>query len=217
MPYVPKDDRPILDKSVVDLAEDLSSKLEDELNGDSELSQCYKTAFIEIACVLDGLEKEHDSTYAKNEKAKNLACEIFNVAAKYKYRGAWLGELNYSLTRLIQTVPEKMVEKKVWGEALRYWIYAQTVGALERAALHIDREFDDNWITDGLVGVLVDVKDEYKRRVNTAYEAVQIRKSGDCYEKTPYSTELVDVELKDAKTGEIHKGFQEVMKDRRKK
>jgi hypothetical protein len=41
---------------------------------------------------------------------------------------------------------------------------------------------------------LKDVKDEYKRRVNTAYEALQIRKSGDCYEKSPFHTQLVEFE-----------------------
>ena len=71
---------------------------------------------------------------------------------------------------------------------------------------------DNDWIFDGFVGVLEDVKDEYKRRVNTAYEAVQIKKSGDCYD-TPYHTELVDVKDKDGNVV----GWQEVMKDYRHK
>ncbi|MGC8516874.1 MAG: DUF6899 family protein, partial [Candidatus Acidifodinimicrobium sp.] len=68
-----------------------------------------------------------------------------------------------------------------------------------------------DWIFDGIVGVLEDIKDEYKRRVNTAYEAVQIKKSGDCYD-TPYHTELIDI--KDSNGNII--GWQEVMKDYRK-
>ena len=40
--------------------------------------------------------------------------------------------------------------------------------------------------------MLIDVILEYKRRVNTSYEAEQIIKSGDCYD-TPYFTKLVDV------------------------
>lgn len=100
--------------------------------------------------------------------AKQLADGIAKVAATYKYDGAFLGELNYSLTRLIQHLPRSLQEFQGFTDEIRYWIYA------------------------GIVGVLVDVKDEYKRRVNTGYEAAQIEKSGDCYD-TPYYTRLVDV------------------------
>src|SRR5437762_14257379 len=89
--------------------------------------------------------------------AKNLAEEIAIVSKKYKYDGAFLGELNYSLTRLIQHLPRSLMTHCGFKDEIRYWLYA------------------------GIVGVLVDVKDEYKRRVNTAYEAAQIEKSGDCY------------------------------------
>lgn len=100
--------------------------------------------------------------------AKNLADGIAKVAASYKYDGAFLGELNYSLTRLIQHLPRSLQEFQGFKDEIRYWLYA------------------------GIVGVLVDVKDEYKRRVNVAYEAAQIEKSGDCYD-TPYYTRLVDI------------------------
>lgn len=99
---------------------------------------------------------------------KQLADGIAQVAATYKYDGAFLGELNYSLTRLIQHLPRSLQEFQGFKDEIRYWMYA------------------------GIVGVLVDVKDEYKRRVNPAYEAAQIEKSGDCYD-TPYYTRLVDV------------------------
>ena len=123
-------------------------------------------------------------------RVKTLAREIFGGSVKRsKDRGAWLGRLDYALTRLIQEVPEQMVEAGVWEEAFRYWVYAQTVGALTRSAVEVDALGGDDWPSDGLVGVLVDVKDEYKRRVNTAYEMVQIRKSGDCY-GTRYRTQL---------------------------
>lgn len=62
---------------------------------------------------------------------------------------------------------------------------------------------------NGLTGVFEDVKDEYKRRVNTAYEAAQILKSGDCYELAPYRTQLV------ADTVDGVAGWQEVMLPRR--
>ena len=54
--------------------------------------------------------------------------------------------------------------------------------------------YANTWQGNGLAGVFEDVKDEYKRRVNTAYEAAQIIKSGDCYEATPYHTRLMPIE-----------------------
>lgn len=57
-----------------------------------------------------------------------------------------------------------------------------------------------------MYGVLQDVSAEHKRRVNVAYEAAQIVKSGDCYD-TPYYTRLVEVVDKDGK----HVGHFEVM------
>lgn len=100
--------------------------------------------------------------------AKALADGIAQVAAKYKYDGAFLGELNFALTRLIQHLPRSLMQYQGFKDEIRYWMYA------------------------GIVGVLVDVKDEYKRRVNPAYEDAQIEKSGDCYD-TPYYDRLIDV------------------------
>ena len=124
---------------------------------------------------------------AQDRKVLDIAIEglaeaICEVSIPYGYDGAFLGELNYSVTRLIQRIPQLMVDKKVFKSALRYWIYA------------------------GIAGVLLDIKDEYKRRVNTAYEAAQIVKSGDCYD-TPYYTKLVEVV---DKTGKVV-GHQEIM------
>ncbi len=42
------------------------------------------------------------------------------------------------------------------------------------------------------------MKDEYKRRANTAYEAAQIKKPGDCYD-APYHTELIDIKNENGK------------------
>jgi len=44
----------------------------------------------------------------------------------------------------------------------------------------------------GVEGVFEDIKDEYKWRVNRAYEMAQIRKSGDCYD-TPWLMKQVEV------------------------
>jgi hypothetical protein len=113
---------------------------------------------------------------------EGLAKAICDVSIPYKYDGAFLGELNYSITRLIQRIPQIMVDREIFKSALRYWIYA------------------------GIVGVLIDIKDEYKRRVNTSYEAAQIVKSGDCYD-TPFYTKLVEII---DQTGKVI-GHQEVM------
>src|SRR5690242_4834149 len=85
--------------------------------------------------------------------AKALADGIAKVAANYEYDGAFLGELNYSLTRLIQHLPRSLQESKGFKDETRYWLQA------------------------GLFGVLVDVMLEYKIRVNQAYEIAQIEKS----------------------------------------
>ena len=127
----------------------------------------------------DGKSTDREILDVAVEKLANAICD---VSIPYKYDGAFLGELNYSITRLIQRIPQLMVDKGFFKSALRYWIYA------------------------GIAGVLIDIKDEYKRRVNTSYEAAQIVKSGDCYD-TPYYTKLVEI------IDQIGKvvGYQEVM------
>jgi hypothetical protein len=207
MPYIAPEDRPRLDAAVDALAVELASKLSKEMNGDTEVSLCYKEAFLAVARRLGGLQRGGKQT--ARSKAEELAFEVFTGAEKHGYRGAWAGALDYALTRLIQCVPLEMVEKRVWKEEFRFWVYVQTAGALERTAMKIHAEGgNDDWVTDALVGVLTDVKDEYKRRVNSAYEAIQIRKSGDCY-TTPYRTQVVDVK------DDVNKviGYTEVMKE----
>lgn len=100
--------------------------------------------------------------------AKNLADGIAEVAAGYKYDGAFLGELNFALTRLIQHLPRSLQEKQGFKDETRYWLQA------------------------GIFGVLTDVMLEYKMRVNQGYEIAQIVKSGDCYD-TPYYSRAVEV------------------------
>jgi len=218
MPYIPKEDRPSLDEKVNALAEEIASRvisLDTGLDEGINISTIYKNTIISLANVLYELKTGVPFVDSEpKELERELAFEI-------RDKGAWLGGLNYSLTRLIQVVPKKMVEKDKWKGEFRYWLYAQTVGALERSALYIDSIgraktswgfHEGDWVIDGIVGVLIDVKDEYKRRVNTAYEAVQIKKNGDCYD-TPYRTELKEV--KDEKGNII--GYQEIMKDFRGK
>ncbi len=189
------------------LAEEISDALGRGANNETEVSVYYRRSFVAIGGVLLQLEGGKTPRGVPGP-ARGLALEVFGSRSGTSgHRGAWLGRLNYALTRLIQVVPENMVEKGFWKEEFRYWVYAQTAGALVRSAMemHASR---GGWATDGLVGVLSDVKDEYKRRVNAAYEAFQIRKAGDCY-TTRYRTELSEV--KDAR-GTVT-GYSEVMRD----
>jgi hypothetical protein len=208
MPYIPKKDRPRLDVRVNDLAEEIVSELI-KIKGTGEVAAFYEKSFITIYEVLYALETDKNIKF--DSRAKLLAKEMFDIGMSRDHRPAWLGEMNYSITRLIQIVPRKMVERGVWKDEFRYWIFAQTAGALERAALEINKQNIDEkltYILNGMVGSLFDIKDEYKRRVSSAYEAVQIRKSGDCYDG-PYHTELEDI--KDA-GGKII-GYREIMKE----
>jgi hypothetical protein len=116
------------------------------------------------------------------EAAKNVANVIAEVAEKYKYDGAFAGEMNFSLTRLLEELPRALMAVGTLKEEIRYWIQPL------------------------MYGVLLDVALEHKRRVNTAYEAAQIIKSGDCYD-TPYYTRLIEVV---DETGKLI-GHQEVM------
>jgi hypothetical protein len=209
MPYIAREERPAIDKVVDQLAERISGDLARGSNKETDISVYYRRTFVAIAEALARLERAGTVQQEEAEGAQALAFEIFGEpsAGPSRDTGSWLGRLNYALTRLIQVVPEKMVEKGVWREEFRYWVYAQTVGALARAAMEVDG-MGDEWPIDGLVGVFVDVKDEYKRRVNAAYETFQIRRSGDCY-NTRYRTELSEV--KDSSGRVI--GYADVMKD----
>jgi hypothetical protein len=211
MPYIPQADRPRLDVKVNELAEEIASELV-KINGTGEIATFYEKSFLAIYDILYDLET--NKKVKLDSKAKLLANEMFDISKARDHRPSWLGEMNYSITRLIQIVPRKMVEKGAWKEEFRYWLFAQTVGALERAALEINKKKIDEkltYILNGMVGSLFDIKDEYKRRVNTAYEALQIRKSGDCYD-APYHTELEDIKNSNGDTA----GYREIMKDFRK-
>lgn len=126
-----------------------------------------------------GLE---DDRVVLDKGVQALVEAIGEVSMRHKYDGAFAGELNYSLTRLLQEIPRELIKRGQFTEEIRYWIQPL------------------------LYGVLFDVALEHKRRVNVAYEAAQIVKSGDCYD-TPYYTRLVEV------VDEVgnHVGHQEVM------
>lgn len=117
-----------------------------------------------------------------NPLVQKLSDGIAHVAKKYKYDGAFAGELNYALTRLIQEIPRSLISSGQIKEEIRYWMQPL------------------------MYGVLLDVALEHKRRVNVSYEAAQIVKSGDCYD-TPYYTRLVEIVDKEGN----HVGYQEIM------
>ncbi len=202
MPYVPSKktdgestDREILDQAIESLAGELALRIANNLSLIAE----YKCAFNEVATELRQLLLGEQRSCYKHPEAP-LAYAIFQVGAKYNYEGAYLGELNYAITRLIQRVPQLKVQNGTWQQEFRYWLYAATVEALVWAS-HETRD-----LGIGVSGVFEDIKDEYKRRVNAAYEAEQILKSGDCYD-TSYYSRLVEV-IDDAG---ILIGHQEIM------
>ena len=190
MPYIPPQHRPSIDAAVDAVATEIAESLRKD-SKTAEISELYRHAFGRIADAIDSLESGASVGAAAPER---LACAIVDAAKGYHTKGGWLGELNYALTMLIQQVPLKMKASGDWDEALRYWIYAETVGALVRTSQEMHARHRNHWVGNGLAGVFEDVKDEYKRRVNTAYEAAQILKSGDCFDATPYRTRLVPFE-----------------------
>ena len=202
MPYIPPQNRPAIDEKVTALAGAIAGAMIEQSHT-AEISTHYRRAFLEIADYIAALEK--GPATAPSSKARELAATIVEVAQGYGVKGGWTGELNYAITMLIQLVPYEMQSRKAWDESLRYWIYAETVGALTRTAYDLHARLSDDYIGNGLAGVFEDIKDEYKRRVNSAYEAAQILKSGDCYDFVPFRTQLV------AATVDGVTGYQEVM------
>lgn len=116
---------------------------------------------------------------------RELAKAIATVSKRHGYDAAFAGELNFALTELLQEIPRALINEGIINEEIRYWIQPL------------------------FYGVLLDVALEHKRRVNTAYEAFQIVKSGDCYD-TPYYTRLVEVVDETGNTV----GYQEIMMKR---
>lgn len=212
MPYVPSEqtsspkgitkngkaqDRILLDKVI----KKVSKKVANRIETNEDILKEYFRVFLLTGQILTNPEEKRLHTL-DFRNYHNLAEMIIEVGEAYDYQGAFLGELNYAITRLIQEVPKRLVEQGKQQSELRYYIYAYTIEALIRASNHFSR----NIKMLGIGGVFEDIKDEYKRRVNTSYECAQIIKSGDCYD-TPFFTKLV--EIRDQYDKLI--GYQEVM------
>lgn len=192
MPYISPQNRPAIDDAVEKLANELSDKLVAKESSGS-ISEDYRKVFMEISNYIVMSEAGQEPSGSLSS-AKEIGKVIMSNSRKSETQGGWHGELNYAITRLIQWVPFEMHRRKEWDQAFRYWLYAQTVGALVRTSYEIDDKFGNEWVANGLAGVFEDIKDEYKRRVNTSYERLQISKSGDCYEKSPFKTQLTEFE-----------------------
>ncbi|MBI2063507.1 MAG: hypothetical protein HYT65_00735 [Candidatus Yanofskybacteria bacterium] len=190
MPYVPskKTDGKSTDREVICEAVDiLACQAASRITDNRSLIKVYSDIFIKTARTLSWLIQ--GGRIQECELAPDhLAGTIFLVAKKYDYAGAELGEFNYAITKLIQQVPQIKVARGDWKETdeFRYWLYACTASALVYASRHTED------LGIGLDGVFIDIKDEYKWKVNRPYEAAQILKSGDCY-YAPYYTRLVEM------------------------
>lgn len=197
MPYVPSEKTvpPAEDRKILNpLVEAVAQKAADAIRVNGDLIPVYRKMFKHIGADLEVLVREGGGIphpLADYQECQ-LAITIYELRKKYDYDGAEGGELNYSITRFIQRVPQIKVKRGEWPakNELRYWSYGRACHALIAAALH----FQDSDL--GLMGIYIDIKDEYKWRVNRPYEAAQIIKSGDCYD-TPYYTKLLA--LRDAK------------------
>lgn len=199
MPYVPSEktvppaeDRVVLGAVVRPLADEAASRITNNMS----LVDVYQDIFIKVSKQLNNLllgKKIKDGLEAR------VAQAIYGLKQKYDYEGAHLGEFNYAFTMFIQWVPEKKFKDGAWKEEFRYWVYALTVKALTYAQISTKN------LESGVSGVWEDIKDEYKREMNPAYETAQMIKSGHCYFGPWYNRpiELVD------ESGR-HVGYQEV-------
>jgi len=187
MPYVPKEDRKLINKDVKKVVKEIVKDIKEPIDVFEKFYDCVRQVCSTIRATEEGYGSTLFNVY------QELGRIIYDVARKYNYTGAWLGELNYATTRLVQEIPKILVEIGLMKTELRYWYHAEIVGYLGALTHHFQSIQNTNWIDQGFAGVFEDVKDEYKRRVNTAYEADQIIKSGDCYD-TPYYTRLANIE-----------------------
>lgn len=193
MPYVPSEKTipPAEDRKIIDAAlKPVVYKAAEAITRNSSLKKVYRQVFVMIARNLWTMLSNPDEVISgpSGSEIWNLSRAIYETGFKYGYEGAFLGELNYAITRFIQRVPQVKVGCGDWKDSdeLRYWLYAETVSALVYASRHTE-DFDI-----AVDGVFIDIKDEYKWRVNRSYETAQILKSGDCYD-TPYLNKPVAV------------------------
>ncbi len=211
MPYVLSEKNDHQDRVIIDeVVEKLAEQAADNITQNILVVSVYTHVFEDVSYAINSFLSQGVhvglSTIQTKTPTVLVAAAICEVAEQYDYEGAFLGELNYAITRFIQRVPQIKVARDDWDKEFRYWYYARTAEALKAVSLSTMH------MKIGIAGVYEDVKDEYKRRVNVAYEAEQVINNGDCYD-TPYYTKLVEVI---GYQGE-HIGYQEVMVKRSEK
>lgn len=194
MPYVPskKTDGKSRDRELIDVVvEKYAHYLVDKIEKNYDAFSVLLHSFIRLNAYICRYPIELQDFYKISEFEIQFVNTVLKVGEKYGYDGAFLGELNYGLTRTIQRVPQILAEQGkcglVIGEEIRYWVYAMIVSALTKTAYAIAPNDDL-----GICGVFEDVKDEFKVRFNKSYEIEQILKSGDCYD-TPYFNKVVEI------------------------
>lgn len=203
------EDRLELDKAVDLLADKIVSQVTSSV-AKSDLSEAYIKNIVKVCKAIQDIEIYKMDNYQMEDPANKLGKEILNEGKKYDYKEAWLGELNYSITRLVQVVPKKMVESGHWQNEFRYWIAALTMGSLEQAKLEVAKITSPDrhkWIVDGFVGTMACVSSEYYRRAVAPYESVQIVKNGDAF-TTPHRSDPIEhINARDNSSGfiEMHR------------
>lgn len=180
MPYIQKERRINLDTAVESLAKGFMAHM--EVNRTRYPSYLSDTIISVVTWMWLIRKNVTDPNHNPDEV---LAQTILNTAKE----GEGMGELNYSITRLIQIIPREMVDKKYWDKKLGYDVYQLNASSLEYAAhalfesaLSVSDQ-DRKAFTIKCAGTLIDVKDEYKRRVNAPYEDDKIEENGDAYDE----------------------------------
>src|SRR5271157_555505 len=108
MPYVPAKGRPALDAAVEKAA--LTIVMNRPTN--YGLHRLYKDQFAVIVCNLCSYLAEQRSEgrqiWMGASQSDPISKAVWAAGLQYSYEGAFLGHLNYAITRLIQRVPQLM-------------------------------------------------------------------------------------------------------------
>lgn len=186
MPYIEQKDRAELDPLIENAVEEIC----DRFQHDKELIKSIVEALITMAGAIKAhFDHQHINLH---NTYQTLALKIVNGIDNndpYDIRMRWAGWLNYSVSRILVLLPKRLVATGYFKKEFAYWIYACMVGALGEATNIVTDISGQDDIRGCLVGVFTDIKDEYKWRVNRAYERVKIAENGDVFLDAPYYTE----------------------------
>lgn len=186
MPYIVPESREQLEPFIEDVVNEISTRFQT----DGELVRALVEAFLTISGSIKAYFSNHELN--KHNAYQTLGLKIvrgISSTDSYEIRMGWAGDLNYCITRILILLPKKLMLLGILKKEFAYWMYACFVGALfEIANIVADTSGQDD-IRGCLAGVFIDIKDEYKWRVNRAYERIKIQENGDCYKDAPFYTE----------------------------